>query len=177
VDETLPVVVVDPGRLELVLMNLVSNAIKYSDPEKADRFVRIDGLRSGTGHCTLMISDNGLGIPKESQAAVFDRHVRAHADLDDAFGIRGSGLGLTIVAECIGRRDPAAVGAGRREHVHRHAAGGSGACRRERVRDTVDGARGRAHPSARHRVANPLFPFSLVLSSNAVPNSHSPFLL
>jgi len=101
VDETLPVVVVDPGRLELVLMNLVSNAIKYSDPEKADRFVRIDGLRSGTGHCTLMISDNGLGIPKESQAAVFDRHVRAHADLDDAFGIRGSGLGLTIVAECI----------------------------------------------------------------------------
>ena len=102
VDRALPVVVVDSGRLELVLMNLVSNAIKYSDPGKAERFVRIDGRPSAAeGRCTLVIRDNGLGIPKESQAAVFDRHVRAHADLDAAFGIRGSGLGLTIVAECV----------------------------------------------------------------------------
>jgi signal transduction histidine kinase len=99
----LPELVVDPARLELVILNLVSNAIKYCDPAKPERFVEIaladdDG---SDGTCAIAIRDNGLGIAESDQAAIFDRFFRAHAHLDGALGITGSGLGLAIVVECV----------------------------------------------------------------------------
>jgi signal transduction histidine kinase len=102
VSDDLPEILVDTARLELILMNLVSNAIKYSDPDKADRFVRVDSQQDcDEESCCLVVSDNGLGIPEGSVSAVFRRHTRAHADRDGELGIRGSGLGLAIVAECV----------------------------------------------------------------------------
>ena len=101
--EGLPKLVVDPARLELVLINLVSNAIKYSDPAKSDPYVEIgiDTIDETPGTVTLVVRDNGLGVPDEQQQAIFERFTRAHAHLDDAHGISGSGLGLAIVAECV----------------------------------------------------------------------------
>lgn len=102
VADDLPTLVVDPARLELVLMNLVSNAIKYSDPQKASQRVEIasrDGDADGT--VALLIRDNGLGVPEELRATIFDRFTRAHAHLDETLGVSGTGLGLAIVAECI----------------------------------------------------------------------------
>jgi signal transduction histidine kinase len=101
VDRGLPVLLIDPARLELALLNLVSNGIKYSDPAKPDRFVeiRLDGRSDST--CTIGVRDNGLGIPDDAKPAVFKRFFRAHAELDDRLGIDGSGLGLAIVAECV----------------------------------------------------------------------------
>jgi signal transduction histidine kinase len=101
VDPNLPVLLVDPGRLELSLLNLVSNGIKYSDPAKPDRFVeiRLDGHSEST--CTISVRDNGLGIPDESKPEVFKRFFRAHAELDTWLGVDGTGLGLAIVAECV----------------------------------------------------------------------------
>lgn len=101
VDPRLPVLLVDPARLELALLNLVSNGIKYCDPAKPDRFVeiRLDGQADST--CTIRVSDNGLGIPDDAKPAVFKRFFRAHAELDDRLGVDGSGLGLAIVAECV----------------------------------------------------------------------------
>jgi signal transduction histidine kinase len=100
----LPTLVVDPARLELVLLNLVSNAIKYSDPHKPESYVEIvpvqDEQTSPT-HCTIAVRDNGLGISEADQAAVFERFFRAHPHLDDELGITGSGLGLAIVADCV----------------------------------------------------------------------------
>jgi signal transduction histidine kinase len=103
VQPALPVIVTDPARLELILLNLVSNAIKYSDPAKSKRFIHVgadDGLRPD-GTWTLFVRDNGLGIPEGSQAAIFDRFFRAHEHLDLTLGISGSGLGLSIVADCV----------------------------------------------------------------------------
>jgi signal transduction histidine kinase len=101
VGEALPVIVIDPARLELILMNLVSNAIKYSDPEKPERFVRVETAAStDENFACIVVRDNGLGIPKDSLTTVFRRFVRAHQDRDEDLSVRGSGLGLAIAAEC-----------------------------------------------------------------------------
>lgn len=100
----LPTLHADPARLELVLLNLVSNAIKYSDPKKPESFVEVvcaPGGAGAEGACTICVRDNGLGINDADQAAVFDRFFRAHADLDKELGVTGTGLGLAIVADCI----------------------------------------------------------------------------
>ena len=99
----LPSIVIDPARLELILINLLSNAIKYSDPARQGPYVEvgIDPAPQPPGVVTLVVRDNGLGVPDEQQQEIFSRFTRAHAHLDEAHGISGSGLGLAIVAECV----------------------------------------------------------------------------
>jgi signal transduction histidine kinase len=101
VADDLPVLVADAARLELILVNLISNAIKYSDPQKADRHVDVflSGATDDGG--TICIRDNGLGIPASAMDRVFQGFFRAHAHLDAQLGTQGSGLGLAIVAECV----------------------------------------------------------------------------
>ena len=105
----LPTLVVDPARLELVLLNLVANAIKYSDPQKAEPFVEIAQARRAVDAViadeaqtfTLCVRDNGLGIAEADQPAIFDRFFRAHAHRDQELGVSGTGLGLAIVIDCV----------------------------------------------------------------------------
>ena len=53
----------DAARLELILANLVANAIKYSDPDKPDRFVEVTRVPTPNAEmCALAIRDNGIGI-------------------------------------------------------------------------------------------------------------------
>jgi signal transduction histidine kinase len=99
IDSQLPTLTVDPARLELVLLNLVSNAIKYSDPSRAS-FVAIESVPDGSA-VVIAVRDNGLGIPEDDRAAIFDRFYRAHAHLDGELGVSGTGLGLAIVTECV----------------------------------------------------------------------------
>jgi signal transduction histidine kinase len=94
-----PLLWVDTSRLELVLVNLISNAIKYSDPSKPHRFVEIAG-RDGDGVCEIRVIDNGLGIPQDALKTIFERFARAHTHLDEHLGVEGSGLGLAIADEC-----------------------------------------------------------------------------
>jgi signal transduction histidine kinase len=94
------VLYVDTGALELILMNLVSNAIKYCDQLKPQRFVEITGAAREQAY-EISVRDNGIGIPRDAVATVFERFVRAHPKLDDELGIEGTGLGLAIVDECV----------------------------------------------------------------------------
>jgi signal transduction histidine kinase len=96
--DALPTLLVDGGRAELVMMNLLANAVKYSDPEKADRAVRVHPDPS-VPHPRVVVSDNGLGIPRSKLEAIFDQFVRVHAHLDGELGAQGLGLGLSIVRE------------------------------------------------------------------------------
>jgi signal transduction histidine kinase len=97
IEEPVPDVAVDARRVTLILMNLVWNAIRYSDPGKADRWVRVVIERDGTGSaCRIDVSDNGLGIPADARERVFERFFRAHHDVQG-----GTGLGLAIVAEAV----------------------------------------------------------------------------
>ena len=94
--EPIPDVQVDATRVELALVNLMGNAIKYSDPAEEDCWVRISVQRDCDGFWRVAVSDNGLGIPKEMQPVVFDQFVRAHPEIAD-----GTGLGLAIVREAV----------------------------------------------------------------------------
>lgn len=101
----LPRVFGDPARLELALLNLVSNGIKYSDPGKAEAFVEIGPVAhhdtAPNGMCVIRVRDNGLGIAEADRSSIFERFFRAHAHLDAKLGITGSGLGLAIAADCV----------------------------------------------------------------------------
>jgi PAS domain S-box-containing protein len=78
----------DRGRLDQVLTNLLSNAIRYS-PEGGLVLVRL--VAEGDTGVHLSVKDEGVGIPSEKQRLIFERFGRAHGS---KYG--GLGLGLTI---------------------------------------------------------------------------------
>lgn len=75
-----------PGRLRHVLDNLLSNALKYRDPEKAEGWVRV-GLRVSPEGYELRVEDNGLGLPPGAGDRVFELFYRAAP-------ARAAGLGV-----------------------------------------------------------------------------------
>jgi K+-sensing histidine kinase KdpD len=99
----LPTITVDVARLELILVNLVSNAIKYSDPEKSVRLVEIASVPDDrSGFCTVSIHDNGVGIAESDLRSIFARFYRGQAaERNRERRTAGLGLGLSIVAECV----------------------------------------------------------------------------
>jgi signal transduction histidine kinase len=108
VADDLPVLVVDVAQLEMILVNLLANAIKYSDPSKSERFVEIVAVPvASEGRCAFRVCDNGIGIPADQLPFVFERFFRAHSDADSSLGNDGSGLGLYIVRECVETLDGA----------------------------------------------------------------------
>lgn len=90
----------DTGALELVLINLVANGVKYSDRGKARKRVDIVAAEA-SDYYEIAVKDNGIGIPSEALPKVFERFVRAHPHLDGELGIEGTGLGLAIAEECV----------------------------------------------------------------------------
>ena len=95
---SLPSFAADAGRVELVVINLLANAVKYSDPSKPSRVVRVEHDAS-VSHPRVLIRDNGIGIPRSQLDAIFEQFVRVHTHLDDELGAQGMGLGLSIVRE------------------------------------------------------------------------------
>ena len=78
--------------LDELCQNLCDNAIRYNRPGGK---VQIITACTRDGHCTLTVKDNGIGIPKEAQASVFERFYRVDKSRSKATG--GTGLGLAIV--------------------------------------------------------------------------------
>ncbi len=100
----LPFVKIETARLELALLNLVSNAVKYSDPSKPERWVEIGvpAAPPADGRCGIVVRDNGLGIPSDALPHLLHRRFfRAHGHRDAELGNEGTGLGLSIVQECV----------------------------------------------------------------------------
>jgi signal transduction histidine kinase len=97
----LPSITVDAGRIELVFTNLISNAIKYSDPAKEQRVVEVRRAEAPEDVCAITVSDNGIGIPADRVDRIFDQFVRAHRGRDEELGVHGMGLGLSIVWESV----------------------------------------------------------------------------
>ena len=105
IEPDMPQVEVNAAAVELALTNYLSNAIKYSDPAAASRWVRIGGRLAPGGELVVEVEDNGLGVPPEKRADLFTRFFRAHGET--VTGIEGTGLGLSIVretAEALGGR-------------------------------------------------------------------------
>ena len=86
---------IDPDKLTQVIDNIISNALKYSPDGGNIRF----GIIVQDGYLKVMISDDGMGIPKENVERIFDRFYRV--DRARARSMGGSGLGLAIAREMI----------------------------------------------------------------------------
>jgi len=84
----------DPTRLRQVLLNLVGNAIKFTESGEVTLRVAQDADASLPGALRFTISDTGIGIPGEKLGAVFERFTQADSSTTRKHG--GSGLGLTI---------------------------------------------------------------------------------
>mgnify|MGYP002797578960 FL=1 len=96
-EENLPQIIADRDRILQVLMNVVSNAIKYT-PDGGE--IRISAARAG-GKVRLEVSDNGIGIPQADRGRVFERFYRVDKARSRESG--GTGLGLSIAKEIIDR--------------------------------------------------------------------------
>ena len=79
----------DEKILELVLVNVIGNAIKYS-PENTSVDIEVDANNDGL---TILVKDYGIGIPEKEQKFIFNRYFRAENALLD----QGTGIGLNIV--------------------------------------------------------------------------------
>ena len=85
----------DPMRIEQAVQNLAANALKHTPPGGVVRL----SARRDPARVTLLVSDNGIGIPAEHLPHVFDRFYKA----DRSRSQSGSGLGLSIVKAIIER--------------------------------------------------------------------------
>jgi len=90
----------DPARLRQVLLNLVGNAIKFTDT--GEILIQVE-VESATGYEVCLhfsVRDTGIGIPEGQQRRIFEAFVQADSSTRRKFG--GTGLGLAISAQLIG---------------------------------------------------------------------------
>lgn len=96
VQEDLPSVTADPKRMTQVIMNMVSNAVKYTYPEGQ---VALRAYMNPASMLQVDVEDNGVGISLEQQQHLFRRFYRADNPLRDEAG--GTGLGLSIAKSMV----------------------------------------------------------------------------
>ncbi|MCD6160949.1 MAG: response regulator [candidate division Zixibacteria bacterium] len=88
----------DPVRLNQIIINLIGNAIKFTQEGDIVLRVELEGdIQSSKFH--FSISDTGIGIPKERQAAIFESFTQADGSTTRNYG--GTGLGITISKQLI----------------------------------------------------------------------------
>ena len=92
-------VIGDPGRIRQVLVNLIGNAIKFT--ERGEVFLRVYEDAQEDKHTRLhfVVKDTGVGIPKEKQGRIFEAFSQADGSTARKFG--GTGLGLTICMKLV----------------------------------------------------------------------------
>lgn len=88
-------IVVDKDGIEQVILNIISNAIKYTEQNGK---IKIGASQNGD-NVTLKVEDNGIGIPDEDQIRIFERFYRVEKGRSRESG--GTGLGLAIAKEII----------------------------------------------------------------------------
>lgn len=91
--EDVPVIRTNPADFELVVANLVENAIKYTPPAGEVRVL----LERDEGKLCMTVADTGMGIAKEDLPRVFEEFFRAHGAVKES----GTGLGLSLVRRIV----------------------------------------------------------------------------
>ncbi len=91
----IPNIIGDKDRIEQVIINIISNSIKYT-PEKGKIDVK---LAKDEEYINIKVIDNGIGIPKEDAARLFERFYRVDKARSRMLG--GTGLGLSIARQIV----------------------------------------------------------------------------
>jgi len=89
----------DPHRLRQILLNLVGNAIKFTERGEIVTRVRLRASTDDEVTLHFSIRDTGIGIPAAQRDTIFDAFAQADTSIARRYG--GSGLGLTIAAELV----------------------------------------------------------------------------
>lgn len=88
----------DEARIEQVIINYLTNAFKYSSENKQITIER----RNTENELTIIVKDNGIGIPLEKQSRIFNKFYRVE---DSSLKFQGLGIGLYISAEIIKKHE------------------------------------------------------------------------
>jgi PAS domain S-box-containing protein len=103
-DNNIPEVLVgDPVRLHQIILNLVSNAVKFTSKGKITVSVRLLSEDAKTANIEFSISDTGIGIEKNKIRKIFENFQQATSGTSRVFG--GTGLGLAIVKHLVEAQD------------------------------------------------------------------------
>lgn len=94
--DSLPDIVADRERIEQVVVNILSNAVKYTP---AGGHVRLAACMVGTNRVRITVEDDGVGIPAADVPRLFERFYRVDKARSRAAG--GTGLGLAIAKEIV----------------------------------------------------------------------------
>lgn len=89
----------DAVRLTQILVNLVSNAVKFTDKGAISVHVKLLSATEKQARISICVKDTGIGIAPQKQAAVFERFHQAELETTRRFG--GTGLGLSIVKQLV----------------------------------------------------------------------------
>lgn len=85
---------VDESRIKQVLINLLGNAVKFTDTGEIELQVEQIGINEESVKLRFSVRDTGIGIPKEKQQRIFDAFTQEDSSVSKRYG--GTGLGLTI---------------------------------------------------------------------------------
>jgi two-component system sensor histidine kinase/response regulator len=92
-------VITDPLRLKQVLINLVSNAFKFTEKGQITVSVDCGSITQNTAELLFRVEDTGIGISPTIQDQLFDAFIQADNSITRKYG--GTGLGLTISKKII----------------------------------------------------------------------------
>ena len=98
-DGGIPYLLGDPTRLRHIMVNLIGNAVKYTEKGSITVDVEIAQHTDDALTLTMSIKDTGIGIPEEKLERIFDKYTQSDSSITRRFG--GTGLGLNITKELI----------------------------------------------------------------------------
>ncbi|MDI1226819.1 MAG: ATP-binding protein [bacterium] len=84
----------DSGRIRQIVLNLVGNAVKFTDQGSVSVFLANGGKENGKRQLVISVTDTGIGIAQDKLGAIFGKFVQADASITRRYG--GTGLGLAI---------------------------------------------------------------------------------
>jgi two-component system aerobic respiration control sensor histidine kinase ArcB len=99
IDQTLPLILSDRIKLKRILLNILSNAVKFTKEGEISFSVKLLGLENNYANIEMSVSDTGIGIAKDKLDKIFDRFYRAYPSYLAEYS--GYGIGLCLVKETL----------------------------------------------------------------------------